>query len=96
MKYLNSAAVAQSWRALHVSLVKIGLRHRYFLKNFTKCRTAILKNESRSLLLGTTLFWKYIYFRNFRLHIFYISYFDVMIKRNEFLRKSFIQKQYFS
>ena len=28
---------------------------------------------------------KYIYLRNSRLHIFYISYFDVMLKRNEFL-----------
>ena len=27
---------------------------------------------------------KYIYFKNSRLHIFYISYFDVMLKRNEF------------
>ena len=27
---------------------------------------------------------KYIYLRNSRLHIFYISYFDVMLKRNEF------------
>ena len=63
-----------------------------------KCRTAILKNASRWLLLGTTLFSKYssmaafqrqlqryIYFRNSRLHMFYISYSDVMLKRNEFL-----------
>ena len=28
---------------------------------------------------------KYIYFKNSRLHIFYISFFDVMLKRNEFL-----------
>ena len=28
---------------------------------------------------------KYIYFKNSRLHIFYISYFDVMLKRNELL-----------
>ena len=28
---------------------------------------------------------KYIYFKNSRLHIFYISYFDVMLKRNKFL-----------
>ena len=27
---------------------------------------------------------KYIYFKNSRLHIFYISYFDVMLKRKEF------------
>ena len=27
---------------------------------------------------------KYIYFKNSILHIFYISYFDVMLKRNEF------------
>ena len=29
---------------------------------------------------------KYIYFKISRLHIFYISYFDVMLKRDEFLR----------
>ena len=28
---------------------------------------------------------KYIYFKNSRLHIFYISFFDVMLKKNEFL-----------
>ena len=28
---------------------------------------------------------KYIYFKNSRLHIFDISYFGVMLKRNEFL-----------
>ena len=28
---------------------------------------------------------KYIYFKNSRLHIFYISYFDIMLKRNKFL-----------
>ena len=28
---------------------------------------------------------KYFYLRNSRLHIFYIPYFDVMLKRNEFL-----------
>ena len=28
---------------------------------------------------------KYIYFKNSRLHIFYISYFDVMLKMDEFL-----------
>ena len=29
---------------------------------------------------------KYIYFKISKLHIFYISYFDVMLKRDEFLR----------
>ena len=28
---------------------------------------------------------KYIYLRHSRLHIFYISYFDVILERNEFL-----------
>ena len=28
---------------------------------------------------------KYVYFKISRLHIFYISYFDVMLKRDEFL-----------
>ena len=31
-------------------------------------------------------FSKYIYFKNSRLHQFCISYFDVTLKRNEFLR----------
>ena len=39
---------------------------------------------------------KYIYFKNSILHIFYISYFDVMLKRNEFfwifLSKGFEEK----
>ena len=35
---------------------------------------------------------KYIYVRNSRLHIFYISYFDVMLKRNEFLWIFFNQR----
>ena len=29
---------------------------------------------------------KYIYFKISKLHIFYISYFDVMLKRDKFLR----------
>ena len=70
----------------------------FFEEFHYKCRTATLKNASRWLLLGTTLFSKYssmaafqrqlqryIYFRNSRLHMFYISYSDVMLKRNEFL-----------
>ena len=28
---------------------------------------------------------KYIYFKNSRLHLFYISYFDVILKTNKFL-----------
>ena len=35
MKYLNFRSSAQSWRALHASLLKVALRQRYFLKNFT-------------------------------------------------------------
>ena len=37
---------------------------------------------------------KYIYFKNSRLHIFYISYFDVMLKRNEFLWIFFLSKDF--
>ena len=70
-----------------------------------KCRTAILKNASRWLLLGTTLFSKYssmaasqsqlqryIYFRNSTLHMFQISYPDVNEERilmNIFLSEGF-------
>ena len=39
---------------------------------------------------------KYIYFKNSRLHIVYISFFDVMLKRKEylwiFLNKSFDER----
>ena len=39
---------------------------------------------------------KYIHFKNSRLHVFYISYFDVMLKRNEvlwiFISKGFDEK----
>ena len=35
MKYSFSAAVVQSWRALHANLLKIALHHRHFSKNFT-------------------------------------------------------------
>ena len=68
-----------------------------FFKEFHhRCRTAILKNASWWLLLRTNLFWKhsckvasqrqlqtYIHFRHSSKY--YISYFDVMLKRNEFL-----------
>ena len=54
------------------------------------------KNASWWLLLGATLFWKYywttafqrqlpIYFKNSRLQIFYISSFDIMLKRDKIL-----------
>ena len=77
IKYSFSAAVVQWWRALHASLLKIALHHRYFSKNYHRCRTAILKNASWWLLLMSNLFWKhscmaasqrqlqtYIHFRN--------------------------------
>ena len=35
---------------------------------------------------------KYIYFKNSKLHILYISYFDVMLKKNEFLWIFFLSK----
>ena len=35
MKYSFSAAVIQSWWALHVNLLKIELHRRYFSRNFT-------------------------------------------------------------
>ena len=63
-----------------------------------KVSTALLKNASWWLLLMITLFWKfswmatsqrhlqrYIYLKSSKLDIFYISYCDVMLKRNVFL-----------
>ena len=35
MKYLNFRSRPQSWRALNASLLKVALRQRYLLKNFT-------------------------------------------------------------
>ena len=37
---------------------------------------------------------KYIYFKISKLHIFYISYFDVMLKRDEFLQIFFLSKDF--
>ena len=59
-KYSFSAAVAQSWRALHTNLLKIALHHRYFSKNFT---TGAEQRYWKTLLDGC--FWGRIYFGNF-------------------------------
>ena len=97
MKYNFSAAVVQSWRVLHGNLLKIALHHRYFSKNFT---TVAEQRYWKMYLDGcfwgriyfgnipAWLFLKkqlqtYIRFRNS--NTFYISYFEVMLKRNRFL-----------
>ena len=99
MKYLNFRSSASKLETITCKFTKSRTLSEVFFEEFHyKCRTAILKNASRWLLLGTTLFSKYssmaasqrqlqryIYFRNSRLHMFYISYSDVMLKRNEFL-----------
>ena len=94
MKYLNSAAVVQSSRTLHAHLLKIALLHCNFSKNFT-----ITAEQRYWKMHPDTCFWWQFNFGNFsewlllkdsckdisKLHIFYISYCDVMLKRNEFL-----------
>ena len=99
MEYLNFHNSASKLETITCKFTKSRTLSEVFFEEFHyKCRTAILKNASRWLLLGTTLFSKYssmaafqrqlqryIYFRNSRSHMFYISYSDVMLKRNEFL-----------
>ena len=59
VKYSFSAAVVQSWRALHVNLVKIALHRRYFSKNFT---TGAEQHYWKMHLDGC--FWGRTYFGN--------------------------------
>ena len=121
--YLNFRSSASKLETITCKFTKSRTLSEVFFEEFHyKCRTAILKNASRWLGLGTTLFLKYPSMaafqrqlqrnRNSRLHMFYISYSDVRLKRNEFLyflsegfgekckhtelALNFIQKQYFS
>ena len=126
MKYLNFRSRASRLESITCKFTKSHTPSEVFSEEFHyKCRTAILKNASRWLLLRTTLFSKYssmaasqrqlqryIYSRNSRLHMFYISYSDVMLERDKFLyflsegfsekckhtesALNFTQKQYFS
>ena len=103
MKYLNFRSSASKLKSITWKFTKCHTPSKVFFEEFHyKCRTAILKNASRWLLLGTTLFSKYfsmaafqrqlqryIYFTNSMLHMFYISGSDVILKRNEFLWISF-------
>ena len=102
MKYSNFRSSASKLESITCKFTKSRTPSEVFFEEFNyKCRAAILKNASRWLLLGTTLFSKYssmaasqrhlqryIYSRNSRLHhshTFYMSHSDVMLKRNEFL-----------
>ena len=110
MKYLNLSSSGSKLESVTCKFTKNRSPSQLLFKEFHyKCRTAILKNVSWWLLLRTTSFWKYLWMaafqrqlqsifilKNSRLHIFYISYFDVMLKRNEFfwifLSKGFEEK----
>ena len=59
MKYNFSAAVVQSWWALHANLLKIALHHQYFSKNLT---TSPEQRYWKMHLDGC--FWIRIYFGN--------------------------------
>ena len=97
MKYLNLISSGSKLKTVTCKFTKGCTLSELFFKEFHyKCRTLILKNASWWLLLRATLFWKYywttafqrqlhIYFKNSRLQIFYISYFDIMLKRDKFL-----------
>ena len=99
MKCLNFRRSGSKLESVTWKFTKNRNPSQVFFKEFRyKCRTEILKNAFWWLLLGTTLIRKfswmaasqrqlqrYIYLRNSKLQIFYISYCDVMLKRNEFL-----------
>ena len=88
MKYSSSAPVVNSRKALHASLLKNALHYRYFSKNVT--------------VISEQWYWKIHFDDYFRgqylhiLHIFYIFYRDVTLKRNRFsgifLSKRFTKK----
>ena len=81
MKYLNFRSSASKLESITCKFTKSRTPSEVFFEEFHyKCRTAILKNASRWLLLGTTLFLRYslmaasqiqlqryIYFKNSRL-----------------------------
>ena len=99
MKCLNFRSGGSKLESVTWKFTKNRNPSQVFFKEFRyNCRTEILKNTFWWLLLGTTLFWKfswmaasqgqlqrYVSLRNSKLQIFYISYCDVMLKRNEFL-----------
>ena len=89
MKYLNFWSSGPKLKSIPSQVLFEGFHY--------NCRRAILKNASRWLLLGSTLFYRYsgiaasqrqlqryIYLGNSRLHIFYISYFGVMLRGTNF------------
>ena len=59
MKYNFSAAVVQSWRVLHGSLLKIVPQHRYFSKNFN-----LVAGQQYWKMYLDGSFWGQIYFEN--------------------------------
>ena len=83
MKYSNFRSSASKLESITCKFTKSRTLSDVFFEDFHyKCRTAILKNASRWLLLGTSLFSKYssmavsqrqlkryIYFWNSRLHV---------------------------
>ena len=96
MKYSFSAALVQSWRVPYGNLLKIALHHSYFSKNLTSVaeqwywkiyldgwfwRRFYLRNIPVWLLLKSSC--RLYLFQKF-LHIFYITYVDVILKRNGF------------
>ena len=98
MIYLNFRSNGSKLESVTRKFNKNRTPSQVFFKEFHyKCRTSVLKIASWWLLLGTTFFWKFFWMaasqrqlqkytclRNSKLHIFCISYCDVMLKRNEF------------
>ena len=99
MKYSSSTAVVQSWTALHANVLKLhsitGIFQRISpqVQNSDIEKCILMAAPEGEFILETFLhgcFSKaaaniYILEIVYILHIFYISYFDVTLKRNEFL-----------
>ena len=79
MKYLNFRSSGSKLETITNKFTKSRTPSEVFFEEFHyKCGAAILKMHEDGC------FWEQLYFRK-QLHIFYISYSDVMLKRNEFL-----------
>ena len=69
-----SAAVVQSWRALHTSLLKTLLHHRYFPNNFSKSA-----EQQYWKMHLTGFFWGRLYFGNISEWLLKVSCKDILI-----------------
>ena len=90
-KYLNFPSSASKLESIACKFTKSRTPSEILFVEFQyKCRTAILKNSLRWLLMGDIPQWLLLkdsckdIFRNSRLHMFYISYSDVCERGTNF------------